>query len=63
MWSYSITNTFFTFSDVFVWTTPRMASSEDRKATLCLIDILGSPAFDKKLKDKKSKKKRMERNS
>jgi len=40
-----------------------MASSMDRKATLCVIEIVSSPEFDKnKLKDKRSKKKSIWKN-
>jgi len=42
---------------MYIWSSPRMASNIDRKATLCLIEIVSSLEFDKKLKDKRSKKK------
>ena len=45
------------FSDIYIWSSPRIASNIDRKATLCLIEIVSSPEFAKKLKDKSSKKK------
>ena len=47
----------FMFSDIYIWSSPRIASNIDRKATLCLIEIVSSPEFDKKLKDKRSMKK------
>jgi hypothetical protein len=47
------------FSDFYIWSSPRMDSNIYRKATLCLIEIISSPEFDKKkkMKDKRSKKK------
>ena len=41
------------FSDIYIWSIPRIASNIDRKATLCLIEIVSSPEFDKKTERQK----------